>query len=202
MPAVFFVCLSKVVFIGIVVFVDEAGTKFLGRTTDDVLIEDGASVTKKTKTGVQEAIGINKSEIVPSSDSISEKNGNQQVESLPEWLLIEMQGTVIPRDGNSLASLPFGDIKITGKTATLLVGQHLLQGKIVQLEKPFVVMHQEKMSANLPSQGTDTPGTSTSEEQIRPLFAKKLSSQVVRSRLYGQSSFDWKRLVIITMRIS
>lgn len=31
MPAVFFVCLSKVVFIGIVVFVDEAGTKFLGR---------------------------------------------------------------------------------------------------------------------------------------------------------------------------
>lgn len=85
------------------------------RTTDDVLIEDGASVTKKTKTGVQEAIGINKSEIVPSSDSISEKNGNQQVESLPEWLLIEMQGTVIPRDGNSLASLPFGDIKITGK---------------------------------------------------------------------------------------
>ena len=34
---------------------------------------------------------------------------------LVEWLLIEMQGVVLPRHGKDLASFPFGDIKIKGK---------------------------------------------------------------------------------------
>eukprot|EP00049_Salpingoeca_infusionum_P006327 m.105222 g.105222 ORF g.105222 m.105222 type:complete len:121 (-) comp13272_c0_seq1:317-679(-) len=58
-----------------------------------------------------------------------------------EWVLVEMQGAVEARAGGSVKGLPFGELEMKGKTAHLVVGQHLLTGKVVALQKPFIVMH-------------------------------------------------------------
>ncbi|XP_022650112.1 chromosome transmission fidelity protein 8 homolog [Varroa jacobsoni] len=62
---------------------------------------------------------------------------------LPEWGLIELQGDIKHRHGDDvpLNDLHLGDLHFTKEgTPMILIGHHVLYGKIVDLDKPFLAI--------------------------------------------------------------
>ncbi|TCD63337.1 hypothetical protein EIP91_005656 [Steccherinum ochraceum] len=81
-----------------------------------------------------------------------------------ELVLIEMQGTLEADEDK--AGQMVGKLTIDDKTkkSTLLIGHHLLEGKLVNLPKPYAVLHRPPRS---PSENADEDGMTESCRRLR-----------------------------------
>ena len=81
-----------------------------------------------------ESIGIDGEEMMP---------GKRKLKALEDWAIIEMQGDLESRIGDIQLEGKFvGDLHFTkaGQIPVLIIGHHILYGKVVKLEKPLVIM--------------------------------------------------------------
>nr|CAD7591385.1 unnamed protein product [Timema genevievae] len=85
------------------------------------------------------------------------------------WGLVELQGDLQSRSKNCLYDQFIGDLHYsTEGVPMLIIGHHILHGKEVTLEKPFVVMQRVQHSEDTFSQ----PGQS--EYIVKAIVKKKL----------------------------
>ena len=93
---------------------------------------------------------------IPSADfedteSINEDDTNRTLTDLNEWAIIEMQGDLESRIGDAQLEGKFvGDLHFTkaGQTPVLIIGHHILYGKVSTLEKPLVIMEKCQKGLN------------------------------------------------------
>ena len=88
------------------------------------------------------------------SDDESMVQAKRTKSSLPErMLLVELQGIVEAREASSLEGLPLGNLSmLKNDRATLVIGNHLLEGKMTKLSKPLLAIH--KAPKDTESDGT------------------------------------------------
>ncbi|XP_046390141.1 chromosome transmission fidelity protein 8 homolog [Ischnura elegans] len=71
------------------------------------------------------------------------------VEKTKEWAIIELQGDLESRIHSDVAGKFIGDLHYSQqKIPILIIGHHILHGKLIPLEKPFAVLEKRK-TANL-----------------------------------------------------
>ena len=112
-----------------------------------------------------------------------------------EWGIVELQGQLETRDEVSFDNMHIGNLHFDSRgTPNLIVGHHLLTGKVVELDKPFAVLKKTVVgwqSSSIPVsnvelesdtatssmeyelEGADT-GNGTSNYEIIALITKKI----------------------------
>ena len=72
-------------------------------------------------------------------------------EKVEEWSIIELQGDLEIESGESLSKKFMGDLHYNSDgTPVLILGHHVLFGKVLSLEKPFLLL--KKTRTSVPTQ--------------------------------------------------
>ncbi|XP_076470325.1 chromosome transmission fidelity protein 8 homolog [Babylonia areolata] len=94
-----------------------------------------------------------------------------------EWAMIEMQGELETRHPVPLSGKLIGDLHFThGDVPILIIGHHILYGKVVPLEKPFAVLVKDTAQGHgepMEDDGQSKPRTQT-EYHVKAIIRKKL----------------------------
>lgn len=71
-----------------------------------------------------------------------------------EWGLVELQGQLQTRDQVPLDTMHIGDLHFNSKgIPNLILGHHLLTGKVVELDKPYAILKKRTVSDDVGVKG-------------------------------------------------
>ncbi|XP_076036444.1 chromosome transmission fidelity protein 8 homolog isoform X2 [Oratosquilla oratoria] len=91
-------------------------------------------------------------------------------DGLPQWVLVELQGDLTSRTEQALKDKFIGDLHYTRQgVPVLIIGHHILYGKVQDLRKPFAVMEKVKMS-----EGAVMIGSAPVVYHVKAVIRKKL----------------------------
>ncbi|XP_013780276.1 chromosome transmission fidelity protein 8 homolog [Limulus polyphemus] len=62
---------------------------------------------------------------------------------VPDWAVVELQGDLESKSGQEMHGSFVGDLHYTKKGAILIIGHHILFGKTVDVDKPFIVLRKK-----------------------------------------------------------
>ncbi|XP_075045195.1 chromosome transmission fidelity protein 8 homolog [Mixophyes fleayi] len=90
-----------------------------------------------------------------------------------EWLLMELQGGIEARKQDGLAGKLMGDLQYTKEgVPILIIGHHILYGKVVKLEKPFAVL--VKSNSVSSEEAMSTTEVTETKYDVTALIKKKI----------------------------
>ena len=70
---------------------------------------------------------------------------NQNPDKITEWSIIELQGDLEVRNGDSLTNKFLGDLHFDKDGVPIMIlGHHTLYGKVVSLDKPFLLVRKHR----------------------------------------------------------
>ena len=95
-------------------------------------------------------------------------------DGIEEWCLVELQGELETRDEAPCDGMHIGDLHFDCKgIPNLIIGHHLLTGKVVALEKPFAVLNKYK-TPKIDDQLMNGNGEAMTEYEVIALLTQKI----------------------------
>ncbi|KAL8612427.1 hypothetical protein ACOMHN_008412 [Nucella lapillus] len=94
-----------------------------------------------------------------------------------EWAMVELQGDLETRHPVPLSGKLIGDLHFThSNVPILIIGHHILYGKVVQLEKPFAVLVKDTAQGQHQPMEEDgkTSSRTETEYHVKAIIRKKL----------------------------
>ncbi|EDO32532.1 predicted protein [Nematostella vectensis] len=92
--------------------------------------------------------------------------------TVEQWTIVELQGALETRDEVSLEGKNIGDLHFDSMgVPQLIIGHHLLTGKVVVLDKPYAVMR--KVTKGDPME-TDQRDTAETKYDVVALVKRKI----------------------------
>ena len=91
----------------------------------------------------------------------------RKLKPLNDWAIIEMQGDLESRVGDVQLEGKFvGDLHFTkaDHTPVLIIGHHILYGKVVKLDKPLVIMEKSQKQSKLGKKDNEALNQSENED--------------------------------------
>jgi len=91
----------------------------------------------------------------------------RKLKPLNDWAIIEMQGDLESRVGDVQLEGKFvGDLHFTkaDHTPVLIIGHHILYGKVVKLDKPLVIMEKSQKQSKLGKKDSEALNQSEHED--------------------------------------
>ena len=98
----------------------------------------------------------------------------------PEWFMMELQGDLETKsDATSLSGKFIGDLHFTTKgEAIMIIGHHILHGKMAKLEKPFAVLEKGiqrgQREEDMDTDDKDVDCVDTTDYMVKAVVKKKL----------------------------
>ena len=105
------------------------------------------------------------------------------------WGMVELQGQLETRDQIPLDGMHIGDLHFNSKgVPQLIVGHHLLTGKVVELEKPYAVLKKRTETEQSNETGMEVEngfreyqedGTSSSQTGIKYVVIALITKKII-----------------------
>lgn len=123
-------------------------------------------------------------------------------EGVSEWGLIELQGELETRDQVPFHDMHIGDLHFDDRgTPHVIIGHHLLTGKVETLDKPFAVL---KKHTTVKTQDPDQEGMEVSSSEVgqSESTASKCTGYIVVAMVTRKILFKNRPKPIITKKLA
>lgn len=114
-----------------------------------------------------------------------------------EWGLVELQGQLETRDQAPFDNMHIGDLHFDSKgSPNLVVGHHLLTGKVMELEKPFAVLKKRSVPIMQPRDDSEHEEINTEQSEMEPRTGMGLQAE-----FGAKTKTEYEVVALITKKV-